>query len=432
MTPTAITVEGLGKAYRLGVQQQRADTLVGAIGATLKAPFRNFRKLSRLNTFDSERDSEDTLWALKDISFEVKVGEVVGLVGRNGAGKSTLLKVLSRIADPTEGEATIRGRVSSLLEVGTGFHPELTGRENVYMNGCILGMKKREIDRKFDEIVAFSGVERFLDTPVKRYSSGMKVRLGFSVAAHLEPEVLIVDEVLAVGDAEFQQKCLGKMQNVAGSGRTVLFVSHNMGAIQNLCTRAISLRDGRIIMDGDCSEVVSHYLATMIKPESGGITLDNPERAITGDIHLTGGRLLDDKGTEVSRVDSGSAATFEFGYANPQRHRNFKLRIIIKDTDGVAIYALHSGDAGFNFQADREGTLRVTVPRLGLPLGRYVVATAVITADHQVSDRMPNALFFSVETSSFFPTGRTPPRRFGRALIEQSWEAVETTATPAQ
>ncbi|HRY16264.1 MAG TPA: ABC transporter ATP-binding protein, partial [Candidatus Competibacteraceae bacterium] len=195
MSDVVIKVEGLSKAYRLGVQSEKPETLVEVLVGLAKAPFRNFRRLRRLNTFSTDRESADILWALKDVSFEVRQGEVVGFVGRNGAGKSTLLKILSRITDPTEGRVEIHGRVSSLLEVGTGFHPELTGRENVYMNGTILGMKKREIDQKFDEIVEFSGVERFLDTPVKRYSSGMKVRLAFSVAAHLEPELLIVDEV---------------------------------------------------------------------------------------------------------------------------------------------------------------------------------------------------------------------------------------------
>ena len=210
----------------------------------------------------SEAPPSDIIWALKDVSFEVKHGEAIGIIGRNGAGKSTLLKILSRITEPTHGRARVYGRVGSLLEVGTGFHPDLTGRENIYLNGTILGMKKREIDRKFDEIVEFSGVEKFIDTPVKRYSSGMRIRLGFSVAAHLEPEILIIDEVLAVGDAEFQRKCLGKMQDVAGAGRTVLFVSHNMVAVQSLCSRSLLLEQGGLIKDAPAAEVISAYLQT--------------------------------------------------------------------------------------------------------------------------------------------------------------------------
>ncbi|MBC7238149.1 MAG: ABC transporter ATP-binding protein, partial [Chloroflexi bacterium] len=233
MTDLAIRVEQLSKRYRIGARQQTFNRLSEQVMHTLGAPLRRLRRLGQ------PPPPEETIWALKDISFEVRKGEVVGVIGRNGAGKSTLLKVLSRITEPTAGWAEIHGRVGSLLEVGTGFHPELTGRENIYLNGTILGMKKAEVERKFDEIVAFAEVEPFLDTPVKRYSSGMSVRLAFAVAAHLEPEILLVDEVLAVGDAEFQKKCLGKMGEVAREGRTVLFVSHNMGAVVRLCKRAL-------------------------------------------------------------------------------------------------------------------------------------------------------------------------------------------------
>ena len=256
-----ITVERLSKAYRLG-HWEKHDTFLGSALSLLKSPVTNLRKLRQLNTFNMDaEDDPDILWALKDVSFEVRRGEVLGIIGRNGAGKSTLLKILSHIAEPTRGRVTIKGRVSALLEVGTGFHPELTGRENIYLNGTILGMRKAEIDRKFDEIVDFSGVERFIDTPVKRYSSGMQVRLAFAVAAHLEPEILIVDEVLAVGDAEFQKKCLGKMQDVAaGQGRTVLFVSHNMAAVSQLCGNTLLLESGRITAAGETAGIVARYL----------------------------------------------------------------------------------------------------------------------------------------------------------------------------
>lgn len=260
MTETAIRIENLTKCYRIGLKEELSDTFVGMLTAWVKAPIRNYRRLKRLSIFDDVDKSGDIVWALKNISFEVKEGEVVGIVGRNGAGKSTLLKVLSRITEPTSGRAVIHGRVSSLLEVGTGFHPDLTGRENVYLNGTILGMTKQEVDRKFDEIVAFSEIERFIDTPVKRYSSGMRVRLAFSVAAHLDPEILLIDEVLAVGDTAFQKKCVGKMGNVAKEGRTVLFVSHNMVAIAGLCQRAILLQDGKALVDGPSEEVIQHYM----------------------------------------------------------------------------------------------------------------------------------------------------------------------------
>ena len=254
MSLPAISVRNLGKMYRLAHQGKRTDSFREAITSTVLAPF---RRISQLRGTD---ETQEEFWALKDVSFDVQPGEVVGIIGRNGAGKSTLLKILSRIVEPTEGEIRLRGRVASLLEVGTGFHPELTGRENIYLNGSILGMKRREIDKKFDEIVDFAEVEKFLDTPVKRYSSGMYVRLAFAVAAHLDPEILIVDEVLAVGDAEFQKKCLGKMKEVAtGTGRTVLFVSHNMAAIRSMCNSCVLLRHGVLDDVGPTSRVLQKY-----------------------------------------------------------------------------------------------------------------------------------------------------------------------------
>lgn len=265
MSDVAIKVENLSKRYRIGLEEEVHDTLAGQLTSYLKSPMRNLRRLRRLTRFGENgqglaQDPDDVIWALKDVSFEVERGEILGIIGRNGAGKSTLLKILSRITHPTSGKVALRGRVSSLLEVGTGFHPELTGRENVYLNGTVLGMTKAEIDRKFDEIVAFSGVEKFIDTPVKRYSSGMRVRLAFSVAAHLEPEILLVDEVLAVGDVMFQKKCLGKMRDVAQGGRTVLFVSHQMSSIQQLCKSAMLLEDGSIAYLGEVTKCIERYL----------------------------------------------------------------------------------------------------------------------------------------------------------------------------
>jgi len=260
-----IRVEGLSKIYRLGMKEQVSDSLIETAVKFVRSPIKNYRKYRSLYRFDdvTEKNGADLgniIWAIRDVSFDVRQGDVVGIIGRNGAGKSTLLKILTRITPPTRGRAEIRGRVSSLLEVGTGFHQELTGRENIYLNGTILGMTKDEVERKFDEIVAFSGVERFLDTPVKRYSSGMSVRLAFAVAAHLEPEILIVDEVLAVGDTEFQKKCINKMQDVSRHGRTVLFVSHNMPAVAALCSRAILLNAGNVAMDGSTQDVIGGYL----------------------------------------------------------------------------------------------------------------------------------------------------------------------------
>ncbi|MCA3005876.1 MAG: polysaccharide ABC transporter ATP-binding protein [Planctomycetaceae bacterium] len=294
MSDTIISVENISKVYRLAHEGARPDSFRELITSTLTAPFRRLRALGGATTADTEE-----FWALKDVSFEVKRGEVVGIIGRNGAGKSTLLKVLSRIVEPTAGRIRMTGRVASLLEVGTGFHPELTGRENIYMNGAILGMKRREIAAKFDEIVAFAEVEKFLDTPVKRYSSGMYVRLAFAVAAHLDPEILIVDEVLAVGDADFQRKCMGKMQDVArGTGRTVLFVSHNIAAIRTLCTTAITLRHGNIAHAGSVEHAIARYLdsgghanGTVWEEDSGDLSATQrakPVRITRAALHLFG------------------------------------------------------------------------------------------------------------------------------------------------
>ena len=264
----SISVEGLGKIYRIGLKEEMHENFVNACFDFLRYPLKNYRKHRSLYRFDDHDFNQSTnggangdiIWALKNVSFEVKRGEAIGIIGGNGAGKSTLLKILSRITDPTRGVARIIGRVSSLLEVGTGFHNELTGRENVYLNGAVLGMSKKEIDTKFDEIVVFSGVAKFIDTPIKRYSSGMKVRLAFSVAAHLEPDILIIDEVLAVGDAAFQRKCLSKMEDIGAQGRTVIFVSHNLPAVTRLCERAILLEEGQLVADGSAHDIVSMHL----------------------------------------------------------------------------------------------------------------------------------------------------------------------------
>ncbi len=282
MSDTIIKVENLSKAYRIGVEDQKSETLLGSLMMVLRSPLKNFNDLRNLRNLDKE--SKSIFWALNDVSFEVKQGDVLGVIGHNGAGKSTLLKILSRITEPTSGKITINGRVSSLLEVGTGFHPDLSGRENIYLNGTILGMTKREIDSKLDEIIAFSGVEKYIDTPVKRYSSGMTVRLAFSVAAHLEPEILIIDEVLAVGDAEFQKKCIGKMKDISGKGRTVLFVSHNLGAIKSLCSSAILLKSGRVEFQGGVSETLNAYITKKNLLNTGKGVVSETMRTIKSEI----------------------------------------------------------------------------------------------------------------------------------------------------
>ncbi|MDB5594718.1 MAG: transporter ATP-binding protein [Hyphomicrobiales bacterium] len=298
MNDVVIRAEGLGKKYLIGHQTkgERYTALRDVIAQTAKGLARSVGEMARGRQI-IQGDEVEEFWALKDVNFEIKRGDVLGIIGRNGAGKSTLLKILSRITEPSAGRVEIKGRIASLLEVGTGFHPELTGRENIYLNGAILGMSRAEIRRKFDEIVAFAEVDKFLDTPVKRYSSGMYVRLAFAVAAHLEPEILVVDEVLAVGDAEFQKKCLGKMGEVAGQGRTVLFVSHNMGAVANLCSRAITLSSGRLVFDGSAENAIMNYglhasenvLSTKLSAfvEVCGLSIASDGNEITADLQLT-------------------------------------------------------------------------------------------------------------------------------------------------
>ncbi len=298
MSNIAIRVENIGKQYRIGGQTEHYKTLRDSIMNSVTSPFRRAGALLRGQAYGAAELTEE-IWALRNVSFEVKTGEVVGIIGRNGAGKSTLLKILSRITDPTEGYADIYGRVGALLEVGTGFHNELTGRENIYLNSAILGMSRAEIDSKFDEIVNFAEVEKFIDTPVKHYSSGMRLRLGFAVAAHLEPEILVVDEVLAVGDAAFQRKCLGKMNQVAQEGRTVLFVSHDMGAVTNLCTRGILLDDGQIKMTGDVQDVISTYL-------SQGAVQSLSGRKTSAQAYIESAQIAD-----TSAIDSGESVKIQ-------------------------------------------------------------------------------------------------------------------------
>jgi lipopolysaccharide transport system ATP-binding protein len=319
----AIKVEDISKVYRIGIQQNKHDNFLYSFVDFIKSPIKNYRKYRSLYRFDdlefisknkTVSAPDDIIWALKNISFEVKKGERVAIIGRNGAGKSTLLKILSRVTNPTYGRAAICGRISSLLEVGTGFHPELTGRENVYLNGVVLGMLKGEIDRKYDQIVDFAGVEKFIDTPVKRYSSGMRVRLAFSVAAHLEPEILIVDEVLAVGDADFQKKCLNKMDDVGQSGRTVLFVSHNMEAVTRLCERSILMEDGHIIEDGPSGNVISKYLCSDLGTPAA-IKWEDKEKAPRGKVaRLMSARVLNERMELSEKVDIREPVTLEMSY----------------------------------------------------------------------------------------------------------------------
>jgi len=359
-----IKVENLSKQYRIGARQASFPTLRDSIAETLRAPFDWLRR--------NGNHEDNTIWALKDVSFEVKPGEVVGVIGRNGAGKSTLLKILSRITEPTTGQVDLYGRVASLLEVGTGFHVELSGRENIYLNGAILGMKRSEIDRKFDEIVTFAESEKFIDTPVKHYSSGMYLRLAFAVAAHLEPEALIVDEVLAVGDTEFQKKCLGKMNDVASTGRTVLFVSHNMQAIAQLARRSIVMHKGQCVFDGGTSEAISTYN----KLQSNGLDVGASYRAdsaITPN-YLAWATAHTSEGNGVHNW--GQPITFEFGLKieQPKRSICFSFQIINSLQQPVCHFWLFDGELPYRKQ---EGTfiLKCSLPKFRLYMGEYTLRT---------------------------------------------------------
>ncbi|NQU26359.1 MAG: ABC transporter ATP-binding protein [Candidatus Nealsonbacteria bacterium] len=338
MTQPTIRVENLAKQYQIGAQEKGYGTFREAIMDLAAAPFHRFRRLA------GRSHQHETFWALRDISFDVQPGEVVGIIGRNGAGKSTLLKVLSRITEPTEGRATVRGRVGSLLEVGTGFHAELTGRENVFLNGAILGMSRVEIKSKFDEIVAFAEVEKFLDTPVKRYSSGMKVRLGFAVAAHLEPEILIVDEVLSVGDASFQKKCLGKMNEVSVGGRTVLFVSHNMQAVRSLCSRAVMLHEGKLLEDAEVNEVVDTYLSTALATKTNQ-TWDTPESAPGNEwIRLHKMRIVPADGSDPNEMGLETPFAVECCYWNLKADTHLNLSMQLYNGENVCVFATNTGN----------------------------------------------------------------------------------------
>ncbi|MBI5629801.1 MAG: ABC transporter ATP-binding protein [Elusimicrobia bacterium] len=340
----AIQVDGLFKRYRIGLKEEMKKTLVETLLSWGKAPLSQYRRLRRLSRFEEGDDGEDVLWALRGLSFQVEEGEVLGIVGRNGAGKSTLLKILSRITEPTAGRARLRGRVASLLEVGTGFHPELTGRENVYLNGAILGMSKKEIDRKFDEIVAFAEIVRFIDTPVKHYSSGMRVRLAFAVAAHLEPEILLVDEVLAVGDAAFQKKSVGKMQEVSKQGRTVLLVSHSMPSIANLCHRAILLNDGQIEAEGPSHEVIRHYLSKVQSGEGEASWSDPSQAPGTEEARLRSVRILQEGSDRaLSTVDISKEVLVEISFWNFQDNAMIHPAIWLKDQLGTFVLASGNG-----------------------------------------------------------------------------------------
>lgn len=420
----AIVVEGLGKQYRLGQTLASygmlRDTIVGMVGE----PLRRVRDL--LGTKRTESAAQDEwMWALKDVSFTINRGEVVGIIGRNGAGKSTLLKILSRVTEPTEGEAIIHGRLGSLLEVGIGFHPELTGRENIYLNGAIMGMKKSEVERRFDEIVAFSNVERFIDTPVKHYSSGMYLRLAFAVAAHMDTEILLVDEVLAVGDAAFQKKCLDKMGEVAKEGRTVLFVSHNLAAITRLCPETIFLEGGGIKAKGRSEEIVNLYLNSCFSNDLSS----SPIRQGGGGkkpFVLTNVALLDKAGNPIQVVRSGQDFSIKLQYTTDGDSRLLHAwaRLAFTDASGDPLFVCHSLQSRPEALAmPSKGTLVCQVKKFPLLPGNYILGFTFKGND--VATFYEGIMRLQVAEGDFFGTGKLPSSQLGHFLVDHSWNVMD-------
>ncbi len=408
MSDVAIKVENLSKLYKIGARRNRHDTLRDHLVHGIQSLFSRNGQPSSVGGLSSRGHSSavsgqspasDYIWALKDVSFEIKKGEVVGFIGRNGAGKSTLLKILSRITEPTSGRAEIFGRVASLLEVGTGFHGELTGRENIYLNGAILGMKGWEIDKKFDEIVAFSEIEKFIDTPVKRYSSGMYVRLAFAVAAHLEPEILIVDEVLAVGDASFQKKCLGKMGDVAKEGRTVLFVSHNVASINRLCTRAVWLQNGRVMRSGAPTEIIGNYLAQGTKNTPQALF----DRRSNAKIQYRSVCVRDNKGSVSQYIPDNQEFEIEFEVEAYEATPEIYFGIILQNSEGINVLFADSRDVELSLPS-RLQTGRYNGSLCFPPIfaaGRYSIALGIASCDpFSQLDEIQSACSFEIVKNS--------------------------------
>lgn len=407
--PVVIRVENLAKRYHLGEISR-------------KTFFADWRR--KLTGSEEPDDAPGVYWALRDVSFDIEEGQVVGILGRNGAGKSTLLKILSAITAPTRGSVKLKGRIASLLEVGTGFHQELSGRDNVFLNGAILGMSRGEVQRKFDEIVAFSGVEQFLDTPVKRYSSGMRVRLAFAVAAHLEAELLMIDEVLAVGDAAFQAKCLGKIGEVAGSGRTVLFVSHNAATVEALCRRGIVLKKGKVDFDGTQTDALRHYAD--MNAAQGRSVRERTDRAGEGPLRLVEIEVKNDGGTTVKTVNAGDSIELWMHFENPGKtqHPQLNARINVQTQLGTPVFTQSNTLMGVTFgEIPEKGVFVCKIPRLPLPAGNYQVTVQISKTYRQAEmiDALENALELEVEAGNFFGTGILPGMVSGTALVPAEW-----------
>lgn len=424
MSDIAIQADNLSKLYSIG-ERERYCTLRETLSRFFAAPFHRYERTTDAPAVSNGSlplsSSNNCIWALKDVSFEIKRGEVVGIIGRNGAGKSTLLKILSRITEPTSGEAKLYGRVGSLLEVGSGFHSELTGRENIYLNGAILGMTKAEIKRKFDEIVAFAEIEQFIDTPVKRYSSGMYMRLAFAVAAHLESEILLVDEVLAVGDVAFQRKCIGKIGEVSSASRTVLFVSHNMGSILQLCPSSILLESGKTLIKAPSEDVVKIYLDSLSRTGNSDLKSIS-ERTGDGRLRFVDGWLQDRTGNVTKAPFAGDPVDIVLHFRASAALSHVRFMLTIYNQFGVAVTHCNVAAYGDEFCVPKgNGKVLCHIPKLPLPRGTYRIAVAAHDDIGQV-DWVPAALYFTVDSGNFFPKPYLPPPQYSTALVEHSWK----------
>ncbi len=413
MSDTVITVENLCKKYTIGHQKQaQHETFRDNMYHMGRSILQRFKHPLSVN---KENVDLEEFWALKDVSFEIKRGDRVGIIGRNGAGKSTLLKILSRITEPTSGRVTIKGRVASLLEVGTGFHPELTGRENIFLNGAILGMSRIEIKKKFDEIVDFAEIEKFLDTPVKRYSSGMYVRLAFAVAAHLEPEILLVDEVLAVGDAEFQKKCLGKMTEISKQGRTLLFVSHHMNNIKNLCNRTISLRGGTIYRLGPTTEVIAEYMNFLPNDFDSNLLTKRKDRKGNGIARFIDVRVIDHAGTSTYNIPMGSNLTIEANFLSSQKISHPIFGIFIKDLFGQTILRAYSRESASYTKINKQlsGSVSCTFYKLPIMHGKYFIGLWLGRPPGECIDEIENVAQLTIEPADVYSTSILPDNKNG-------------------